>query len=352
MFYRVACQVVTIAALLGVPLIGFAEPPISRIALGSCATQERPQPIWFKIVDYRPQLFLFLGDNIYGDTQDMEILKAKYAKLAAMPGYQKLLETCPVLATWDDHDYGVNDGGAEYPKRAESQQVFNDFFNVPPDSPRRQRPGIYDAHVFGPEGKRVQVILLDTRYFRDPLVRWPAGERPRGQGPYVPNDDPAATLLGEAQWKWLEQQLQQPADLRIVASSIQFVADGHHWESWRNFPHQRRRMLELIAKTNAGGVLFVSGDRHHGEISKLAADQSPSGYPIYDLTSSSLNRPGGGNERERNDHRLTDVYSAINFGTITVDWTPDDPTIQLALHDGEGQLVQRVRFVLSDLRAR
>jgi len=333
------------------PSLSWAEKPVSRIALGSCATQEKPQPIWFSIVDYQPQLFLFLGDNIYGDTEDMDVLKAKYEKLGAKPGYQKLRENCTLLATWDDHDYGVNDGGAEYPKRAESQQVFNDFFNVPADSPRRKRPGIYDAATFGPEGKRVQVILLDTRYFRSRPQRWPAGEKPRGEGPYVPSDDPVATVLGEAQWNWLKEQLKQPADLRIIATSFQFVPDGHHWESWRLFPEERQRMLDLIAETEAEGVIFVSGDRHHGEISKLAAEKSPAGYPLYELTSSSLNRPGGGNEDEPNRHRLSQVYSPINFGTITIDWEAAGTPIMLALHDGKGEVVYETKLTLRELQS-
>ena len=150
-----------------------ASPPadrlISKIAFGSCARQEQPQPIWDKIVGLRPHLFLFIGDNIYGDSEDMEVLKAKYAKLAAVPGFARLRESCTLLATWDDHDYGVNDGGRELPQRDASQRVFLDFFRDPPDSVRRHRPGVYISYVFGPAGKRVQIILLDTRYFRSPL---------------------------------------------------------------------------------------------------------------------------------------------------------------------------------------
>ena len=76
----------------------------------------------------QPELFLFLGDNIYADTENMDVMRAKYAKLAAMPGFKALRERCPILATWDDHDLGVNDGGSEYPRKEESQQVFLDFF--------------------------------------------------------------------------------------------------------------------------------------------------------------------------------------------------------------------------------
>ena len=143
-----------------------ADPPLSRIAFGSCATQERPQPIWDAVGATKPELLLLLGDNIYADTEDMAVMRAKYARFAAMPGFKKLRESVPILATWDDHDLGVNDGGSTYPKKDESQKEFFDFFGEPADSPRRKQQGVYDAKVFGPEGKRVQVIMLDTRYFR------------------------------------------------------------------------------------------------------------------------------------------------------------------------------------------
>ena len=107
-------------------------------AFGCCADQEKPQPIWEAIVAARPDVFLFIGDTVYADTTDMPTMRAAYAKLAALPGYQKLLRTCPVLATWDDHDYGRDDAGADYPRKKESQQIFLDFFGVPKDSPRRK----------------------------------------------------------------------------------------------------------------------------------------------------------------------------------------------------------------------
>jgi alkaline phosphatase D len=143
---------------------------LQRIAFGSCAEHGDSQAIWEPLAAAKPDLFLFIGDTVYADTEDMEVMKSKYDLLAAEPGYQKLLATCPILATWDDHDYGVNDGDATYPKKAESAEIMLDFFGVPKDSPRRQREGVYGSYRFGPEGRRVQVVLLDTRYFKSPPV--------------------------------------------------------------------------------------------------------------------------------------------------------------------------------------
>ena len=127
--------------------------PLSRIAFGSCATQERPQPIWDAVAGHRPELLLLLGDNIYADTKDMDVMRAKYAKLAAMPGFQAIRKACPILATWDDHDLGANDAGSEYPKKDESQKIFLDFFGDPADSPRRHRPASTTPTGLRPRGE-------------------------------------------------------------------------------------------------------------------------------------------------------------------------------------------------------
>jgi len=324
------------------------KPPISTIAFGSCAKQDRPQPIWDAVVAAQPDLFLFIGDNIYGDTEDMEILKNKYEQLGRQTGYQKLKNTCPILATWDDHDYGGNDAGVEYPKKKESQQTFLDFFGEPADSPRRKREGVYDAKVFGREGKRVQIILLDTRYFRSPLVRADRTSEPGegDRGPYAPNRYPSATMLGRAQWAWLDQQLQVPADIRVIASSIQVIADDHGWEKWGNFPHERKHLFDLIAQTGAKGVIFISGDRHSAEISAINSDDI---YTLYDITSSSLNAPLKW-RNELNRHRIGLKYFGPNFGVIMIGWEEENPTIRLQVRGEKGKVVLQKRIRLSELQ--
>ena len=165
---------------------------LSRIAVGSCLNQRRPAPILRVLAATHPDLVLLIGDNVYADTDDAARMRAAYADLAANPDYRALVAAAPVLATWDDHDYGVDDAGGDWEFKRGAKDIMLDFFDEPRDSPRRNRDGVYDARVFGPPGRRVQVILLDTRWFRSPLVKG-------GQG-YAPNTDPRATLLGDAQW--------------------------------------------------------------------------------------------------------------------------------------------------------
>ncbi|REJ88140.1 MAG: alkaline phosphatase family protein [Planctomycetota bacterium] len=341
-----AATVVCLCALSGARA---DDQTLSRIAFGSCAKQDEPQPIWDAVVATEPDVFLFIGDNIYGDSEDMQVLKQKWNLLGAQPGYQKLKETCPILATWDDHDYGANDAGLEYPKKHESQQIFLDFFDEPAESPRRKTEGVYDAEHFGPEGERVQIILLDTRYFRSPLTRrdWRPEPGEGDKGPYDRNIEPAATILGEQQWAWLEEKLREPAEVRIIASSIQVIPDGHHWEKWGNFPLERQRLFELIRRTEADGVIFISGDRHSAEIS---AFDPGVGYELIDVTSSSLNRPSEWHT-EPNPHRRGTKYTGENFGLITIDWREPDPTVRCQVRDIAGKVVLQHRVKRSSLVA-
>ena len=321
---------------------------LHTVAFGACAAQTKPQTIWDAIVATDPDLFLFIGDNIYGDTEDPSVLKRKYAQLAAKPGYQNLLKTCPLLSTWDDHDYGKNDGGEEYVMREESAEIFLDFFNVPQDSPRRSRAGIYGAQTFGEAGKRVQVILLDTRYFRSsPMVKNTISKQEKRKknlvGWYVPTTNTDTTILGAEQWAWLEKQLEEDADVRIIASSIQVVSQEKGMECWGNFPHERKRLFDLIQTTKANGVVFISGDVHFSEISV----DTTGPYPLYDFTSSGMTHSGKAWSRAVNSLRVGNAYSGLNFGLISMDWA--NQSLTLESKSAEGETVIQNDLLLSDL---
>ncbi|GAA5504976.1 alkaline phosphatase D family protein [Novipirellula caenicola] len=322
-----------------------SESVISRVLFGSCIRQDRPTPIFSAMLKSEPQLLLFLGDNIYADTSDINVMRAKYNVLAENKEFQSLRSCGSVMATWDDHDYGLNDGGASYPERDAAQQVFLDFWEVPEDSPRRQQPGVYDAQIFGPPGKRVQVIMLDTRYFRSPLK---TGPRQVG-GPYLPDEDPEKTMLGETQWRWLERQLRLPAELRVIASGIQVVAEAAGQETWANLPHEQQRLFDLVKSTDAGGVVIVSGDRHWAEVSVASDDVA---YPLIDATSSSLNQKHPRGTPTRNQFRdIPKTYHEENFGVISIDWNEVDPLVTIDILDmaGAPQIKKSIR--LSELQA-
>jgi alkaline phosphatase D len=319
--------------VLSVVLIQATQQPIQTIGFGSCLKQNRPQPIWDSILGKKPDIFLLLGDNIYGDTQDMKKLQAKWNDFSSISGFKKLRRNSRLLAIWDDHDYGENDAGTEFPKKAESQKIFLDFLLEPENSERRKTPGIYDSVIIGPPGKRVQFILLDTRYFRSPLKR--ADKRGTGKGPYIPNESHEATILGEDQWIWLEKNLSEQVEIRIIASSIQVVSTSHGWETWGNFPAERKRLIDLLKKKKTQGTIILSGDRHSSEISML---EGALPYNLFDITSSAMNqrqRP----KFEENKHRLGGRYFYENFGLLKIEWLPKGPKVIASIRDINGNTV-------------
>jgi alkaline phosphatase D len=330
-----------------------AEDPrvLTRIAFGSCANQDKPLPIFDTIAAAKPELLLLLGDNMYADLDKNvkvtpDVIREKYAQMEKVPGFVKLKALCPILGTWDDHDYGKNDAGVEWEHKDEAQQAFLDFFGVPKNHPRRQQKGVYHAEIFGPPGKRVQIILLDTRYFRSPIKTF--FDTKTRINTYVPNTDADATLLGNEQWKWLEEQLRKPAELRLLVSSIQVISDNHPFEKWANIPKEREKLYALINSTQANGVIILSGDRHLGEVS---LDTKAVGYPLYDVTSSGFNQGAKRwREPERNDKRLAAMPYGDNFGFITIDWNGDDPRVHVQLRDEDGDATAGFKVRLSTLK--
>ena len=260
-----------------------------KIAFGSCGKQYEKLDIFDTIISHNPNLFIFLGDNIYGDTENMDTLKNKYQQLSRNKSFQNLKNNVPIIATWDDHDYGVNDGGKFYPKKEESKKIFLDFFNENPTSDRWSHNGIYHSYIYPVKGKVVQVILLDTRTFRDDLKRYDGvvDNDPRYfyELDYSPQYNKDSTILGKEQWDWLEQQLNIPADVRVIGSGTQFGIEFNGYESWANFPKEQDRFVQLIKDKKVEHLFFITGDVHYAEISKINFNDI---YPIYDITSSGL----------------------------------------------------------------
>jgi alkaline phosphatase D len=302
------------------------------IAFGSCAHQNDPQPILTDVAALKPDAFIYLGDNIYSDTYSMDTLRKNYQVLAAKPEFQALQAATKIYAVWDDHDFGWNDSGRHYPFKNESKEIFLDFFGDQGDSTIRQHEGIYHTVWMEKDGKKIQIIFPDLRTFRDKLLPY-NGNRIGQKGyeyeldysPYTTSD---STMLGEVQWKWLEEQLLQPADVRIIASSTQFSITHNGYEAWANFPHEQQRFIELLKKTKANGVFFVSGDVHYAELSKLDV---PGGYPLYDATSSGITSTW--EFATPNGNRVEGPVMENNYGLVVIDWSKTDPEIALQIHD-------------------
>jgi alkaline phosphatase D len=319
------------ALLLGVRPQQQPAEPLRRIAFGSCNRQDRPQPLWKLIAKQEPQLWIWLGDNVYGDSEDVSVLRAKYVQQQRNPEYRDFVRKVPIVGTWDDHDFGKNNGGREFTARRASQAALLDFLGEPAQSPRRDQRGVYASYTYGPVGKQIKVILLDTRYHRDAI----------GSN---------GTILGEAQWQWLERELRSSkAQIHLIGSGIQVLPEQHRFEKWADFPAERERLFKLIGQTKASGVIFLSGDRHIAELSRVRTPHVR--YPLFDLTSSGLTHTWSSLRREANWHRVGDLVIALNYGTIDVDWEAADPRITMRVLDDKNAVRIQHALRLSELAA-
>ena len=325
-----------------------AEKPLQHILFGSCLDTHE-HPMLDRTLTLPCDLFLFLGDNVYADKggAGISFMREKYGLLKNSAFFRGLRAKSPILATWDDHDFGVNDGGGDFPLKQEAQTEFWHWLDEPLESPQRQQPGIYHSRLFGPEGRRVQVIMLDTRYFRSPLKKVPKDQAMLG-GAHVPDEDPSKTLLGVAQWQWLETQLRLPAEIRLIASSIQFAPEAHGGESWANLPREQQRFIELVRSTQAKGVVFLSGDRHWCEFSKINV---PEGYVLHDFTASAMTQkhPRGTPTPNRNRF-LSKTYHEANVGALDIDWNGPDTQLRFRIVDVAGATQLEHRLRLGDLQ--
>ena len=303
------------------------ESAITRIAFGSCyVPQFEEAEIWRTIAQSKPDVFLFMGDNVYQSEEKAEPelleLREAYGLLANDEPFAQLRSQIPVLPTWDDHDYGLNDAGAELPVRYESEALFEQVWAIAPDDPRRSRDGIYHSVVVGPSGQRAQLILLDTRFFRT-----------------------TETMLGLEQWNWLEETLAEPADLRVLVSSIPVLSQRPEGESWHRWQDERLRLLSMLDGA-AGTTILLSGDSHFGSFYTAENDHRV----LWEVTSSSLNFPMPEKARLAFDHedraRVGAVYFDANFGWLAVDWP--ERLLSLELRDVSGQSVATQRIPLSE----
>lgn len=285
------------------------------IAFGSCNRTDINNLLWDDVQHLNPNLWIWGGDIIYADTDNMQKLKTMYTAQKQIKGYRDLLAQVPVIGTWDDHDYGLNDGGLEFVAKKESQQEFLDFMDVPKDSPRRTQEGVYAKHQYKNSQGSITVLVLDTRYFRTAVS--PDTETSKR---LKPNKYGEGTILGEVQWAWLAKELKASrSDFNVIISSIQVLSNEHGFESWGNFPHEVDRLTKTIADSQAKGVVVLSGDRHISEFSKT--EIKGLGYPLIDFTSSGLTHAYRGFKGEPNPYRVGEVVFTESFGTLDFDFS-------------------------------
>ncbi len=307
---------------------------VIKVAFGSCNKHDREQPMWNSIFKTRPDLFIWAGDNIYGDTESMNELIAKYDAQLNVAEYQQFMARVNIIGTWDDHDYGSNDAGKEFPKKKESRDIALEFLKVPKTNPVWDREGMYQSYMLG--NNDIKIILLDTRYFRDPLNK-------KGDD-ILPNEK--GDILGEDQWAWLDHELRknEGQKMTLIVSSIQVIPEEHPYEKWANFPKARKRLFELLHFADAPNVIFLSGDRHMAEISIMEYKEKN----YYEITSSGLTHVWEDMPIEKNKYRRGAVIKELNFGFVSMEQKKDKYKYMLKIFDRNGRALQQLQVFLDD----
>lgn len=295
-----------------------------RVAFGSCCRLQfdSEQRIFQTVRALEPDMFLWLGDNIYADSDVPSAIADLYRRGRVVPALEPLLRETPQLAIWDDHDFGFNDSDGQSPFKREALALFRQYWANPAGG-EPGNPGIYFVQNYG----GVHFFFLDGRYYRDPSAA---------------SDGPGKSMLGARQKSWLKKQLKaSQAPFKILASgggwSSAEQEDGG--DSWGAYMHERNEIFDFIRDEQIGGVVCISGDSHMGELNCIPrSDQG--GYDIYDFCSSPLAQmPATKFVRQMPEIRIRDVWSrSVNVGVMQFRMGPQ-PTLTYTLHDILGEAV-------------
>jgi len=332
-------------ALLNIPYRSLnTSKDLQTIGFGSCADQNQPQPIWSMIEKNNPELFIMMGDNVYASKKEDKPIVDQYIKLNKVSEFVKLRESIPFLAIWDDHDYGQNDGGFDNPEKEEAKKAFLKYWGyLKPTLPTNQK-ALYHSRIIG-KTKKVQVILLDTRWDRSQLNKNPDFDPLKTDDLlpkiYLPSEDKKSQVLSAEQWQWFESELKKPAHLRLIISSIQLIPNDHYFEKWGNFPLEREKFFNLLKKHKIKNSIILSGDRHLAAISQYNIKGLGQ---IHEVTSSAINRPSRSKTPEKDSSYISEAFLFTNFGLINIDWKKKIAQVRIIDENNKTQLETNIRF--------
>ena len=294
-----------------------------RIAFGSGSKwqDDRVQPIWSWVEHYDPDIVFWIGDNIYGDSLDPDILREEYRRQREVTALQPILHNVSQLALWDDHDFGLNNHDRTNPIKEGAYEVFREYW-ANPSYGLADVKGIFFKYTWG----QVDFFFLDGRWYRDP-----------DEDPNTPDK----TMLGAAQFEWLKTELEtSSAVFKVLVSGGGWSkAKGELGDSWAGFMHERNRLFDFIRDREITGVVLLSGDTHVGELNVIPWSEK-GGYDYYDMVSSPLAQvtPDSWLER-RPERRIWPVYfQGSNFGVVDF-VMGDEPRLVFQLIDIHGRRV-------------
>jgi len=319
------------------------DPPDFSFALGSCfyaneTKDDRPgkpygahYEIFNSVLEKDPDFMVWLGDNVYLRTPDFLTetgLDHRYKHTRSTKELQPLLASVHHYATWDDHDYGPNNSDKSYANKKITEKLFNSYW------------GNLNTNVVGHGGitshflwHDVEFFMMDNRYHRDSND--------------LNNHNKA--YYGEKQLDWLINALATSnATFKIVASGGQIVSDYKKYENYATYPGERQELLDRLDKHKIEGVLFLSGDRHHTEVSRM---ERQGAYPLIDFTCSSLTFGTHQPRDEANSYRLKDkTFFERNFGIINVSGERKNRQLVLSIFNTDGKKIWDYSVKASELR--
>ena len=308
-----------------------AGPAQFSLGFGSCARiQDDPhQPIWRAVDQWSPDLFFWLGDNIYGDSLNPEIIASEYRRQRFVPSFQPVGRNIPQLAVWDDHDYGLDNFDHTNPIKADTLALFKNYWANPAYG-IAGTDGVFFSYTYG----GVDFFALDGRYYRH------ANSDP---------DTPQKTLLGTRQTEWLMDALSSsraPFKILICGSGWSRLK-GPGGDSWAAFQHARRDLFDFIREEGVEGVVLLSGDTHYPHVNCIPESDN-GGYDLYDLVSSPLGQivPSSLRAVARRWAQLEPdqlirppVLGVNNFGLIEFDLTRSDPELRFNAIETNGRVL-------------
>lgn len=294
-----------------------------RVAFGSCAKLygQPVDAIWATIAPWNPSLFFWLGDNIYGDALDPDILAEEYRRLHDAPGLARIWGTLGHLAVWDDHDFGLNDADRTHPAKGAALEVFTRYW-ANPSFGLDNAPGVFFRTSYG----GVDFFFLDGRTYRDPIDQ---------------KDSPGKTFLGVAQLAWLRDGLRRSrAPFKILISGSGWSTAKLGGDSWSACLHERNALFDFIRDQKISGVVLLSGDTHTGELNAIPWSKR-GGYDLYDLVSSPLVQVSRHTWVDRRPEiRIRQAFDATpNIGLLEFDLTAARPCVRFQLINNTGKPV-------------
>lgn len=281
---------------------------LNRIAFGSCNNQNDKQPLWKDVTAQNPDLWIWGGDAIYADWGKSDSVKKAYDKQNEIPDYKEMKSKIPIIGTWDDHDYAFNNAGGGVDFKDLSLKMHLDFMDVPTDSPRRNRKGIYTSFDFGDDDKRIKIIVLDNRYFK--------------------GLDTKAPILGEEQWNWLDQELKNSkAHLHFLVTGLSvFSPTIPYTEEWWHYPVEVNRMQDLLKKHKVKAPVFLTGDKHFSSIFKY--------WGQLEFMSSGMTHVAPRKTWWYLARKYPTTYFGLSYGLIDIEWENTVPKLTMSMRTG------------------